>query len=134
MPHLVIQYTPDLERECDFDALCRRLADTLVTAADDAGKPVFPTGGVRVLAMPAAHHAVADGQHAAAFAYLNLRIAPGRSAAARQRVGEALAEVVRAHFEPVLKRRHVGITLQIDEGVPVFDARLGNLHALYRKD
>src|SRR3982751_2953935 len=111
MPHLVIQYTPDLERDCDLDALCRRPPDTLVAAADDAGKPVFPTGGVRVLAMPAAHHAVADGQHAA-FAYLNLRIAPGRSAGARQWVGEALAEVVRAHFEPVLKRRHVGITLQ----------------------
>ena len=29
---------------------------------DEKGKQVFPTGGTRVLAYPAAHYAVADGK------------------------------------------------------------------------
>ena len=38
-----------------------------------------------------------------------------------------------AHFAPLLAQRHVGITLQIDEGPEVFDAKLGNLHPLFNK-
>jgi 5-carboxymethyl-2-hydroxymuconate isomerase len=62
MPHLVILYTPNIEAETDMSTLCRTLADTMLKQHDEAGKPVFPIGGTRVLAYPAAHHAVADGK------------------------------------------------------------------------
>ena len=39
--------------------------------------------------------------------------------------------VVRAHFAPLLAKRALGVTLQIDEGVPVFDAKHGTLHSLF---
>ncbi len=133
MPHLVILYSRELDEETDMDALCRVLADTMIAQRDDVGQPVFPTGGVRVFAYPAAHGAVADGTHGAAFAYLNLRMARGRSSAVTQRAGEALATAARAHFAPLLARRPLGLTLQIDEGADVFDAKLGNLHALFTK-
>jgi 5-carboxymethyl-2-hydroxymuconate isomerase len=133
MPHLVVLYTPGLDTETDMNALCRSLADAMLVVRDDAGAQVFPTGGVRVLAYPAAHAAVADGQHDAAFAYLNLRMGRGRSAEVHRRVGEALAAVVGVHFAPLLAQRPLGLTLQIDEGAEVFDARLGNLHAMYSK-
>ena len=61
MPHLVILYTPQRDAETDMGALCRSLADAMLAVKDEAGKQVFPTGGTRVLAYPAAHHAVADG-------------------------------------------------------------------------
>ena len=131
MPHLVVLYTPQLDRECDMTALCRALADTMLAARDEAGKAVFPTGGVRVLAYPAAHHAVADGSGDHAFAYLNLRMGRGRSEATRQRVGAALTAAAKAHFAPLLASRPLGLTLQIDEGPEVFDAKFGNLHALF---
>jgi hypothetical protein len=38
MPHLVILYTPNLERDTDMTALCRALADTMVGFRDDAGR------------------------------------------------------------------------------------------------
>ena len=133
MPHLVILYTPQLDAECDMTALCRGLADTMLAARDEAGKPVFPTGGTRVLAYPAAHHAVADGKRDYAFAYLRLRMGRGRSEAVRQRVGEALLASAKSHFEPLMARRLVGVTLQIDEGPEVFDARLSNIHPLFTK-
>ena len=61
MPHLVILYTANLDRDTDMTALCRSLADTMLEQKDEDGKPVFPTGGTRVLAYPAPHYAVADG-------------------------------------------------------------------------
>ncbi|HTT09613.1 MAG TPA: 5-carboxymethyl-2-hydroxymuconate isomerase [Burkholderiaceae bacterium] len=133
MPHLVILYTPNIERETDLSALCRSLADTMVAVRDEHDRPVFPTGGVRVLAYPAAHAAVADSQHGYGFVYLNLRMARGRSETARNNAGAALTAAVKAHFAPLLARRPLGLTLQIDEGAEVFDAKLGNLHPLFGK-
>ncbi|MES2511618.1 MAG: 5-carboxymethyl-2-hydroxymuconate Delta-isomerase [Pseudomonadota bacterium] len=133
MPHLVILYTHNLEAETDMKALCRTLADTMLTVKDEAGKQVFPTGGTRVLAYPAAHFAVADGKDDYAFVYLNLRMGRGRTAETHQKAGEELIAATRKHFAPVFDARHVGITLQIDEGPEVFDAKHSNLHPLFSK-
>ena len=133
MPHLVILYTPNLETETDMTALCRSLADTMLAVKDDAVAQVFPTGGTRVLAYPAAHYAVADGKADYAFVYLNLRMGRGRSAATHKRAGDALLMATRAHFQPVFTHRHIGITLQVDEGPEVFDAKHSNLHPLFAK-
>lgn len=133
MPHVVILYTANLERESDMAVLCRALANTMLAVKDEDGKRVFPTGGVRVLAYPAAHSAVADGSGDHAFAYLNLRMGRGRSDIAKKNAGEALATATLSHFAPILARRSVGVTLQIDEGPEVFDAKLGNLHSLFQK-
>ncbi len=132
MSHLVVLYTPNLDRETDMTALCRALADTMLQTHDDDGKQVFPTGGTRVLAYPAAHYAVADGKADYAFVYLNMRMASGRSAATHKRAGDALLMCAKAHFQPVFKERHIGITLQIDEGHEVFDAKHSNLHPLFQ--
>ena len=142
MPHLVILYTGNLEPQADISALCRSLADTMLTVRDDDGKQVYPTGGTRVLAYPAAHWAVADGGAAGiaaggtgdyAFVYLNLRMGRGRSDATKKRAGEALQNCTTAFFEPFLAQKHIGVTLQIDEGHEVFDAKLSNLHPLFPK-
>jgi 5-carboxymethyl-2-hydroxymuconate isomerase len=55
MPHLVILYTANLDKETDMTALCRTLADTMLQVKDEAGAQVYPTGGTRVFAYPAAH-------------------------------------------------------------------------------
>lgn len=131
MPHVVILYTPDIEAETDMSALCRSLAQAMQTVKDETGAGVFPTAGIRVLAYPAAHHAVADGSGDHAFCYLHLRMGRGRSAATQQAAGQALADAAKMHFAPLLARRPIGLTLQVDEGPEVFDAKFGNLHALF---
>ena len=50
MPHLVILYTANLDKETDMTALCRTLADTMLEVHDEDGKQVYPTGGTRVFA------------------------------------------------------------------------------------
>lgn len=133
MPHLVLLYTPNLETELDMSGLCRSLADAMLTVRDESGSQVFPTGGTRVLAYPAAHFAVADGSGDFAFCWLNLRMGRGRSEATQQAAGQAVLEAARARFAPVLERRHIGLTLQVDVGAEVFDAKFGNLHPLFTK-
>ena len=133
MPHLVILYTNNLERETDMEALCRRLADTMLDVRDEQSRQVYPTGGVRVLAYPAAHYAVADSQRDYAFVYLNLRMGRGRSDAVKQRAGQSLIAAAKAHFEPLFASRYIGVTLQIDEGQEVFDAKHGTIHPLFAR-
>ncbi len=142
MPHLVILYTGQLDHEVNMTTLCRQLADAMLSVKDEAGQQVFPTGGTRVLAYPAAHHAVADGGAAGraaggsgdyAFVYLNLRMGRGRSEVTQQRAGESLLAVAKSFFAPVMAQRHIGITLQIDVGPEVFDAKHSNLHPLFNK-
>ncbi|MFM8692275.1 MAG: 5-carboxymethyl-2-hydroxymuconate isomerase [Limnohabitans sp.] len=149
MPHLVILYTGQLDAEVHMTTLCRQMADAMLTVKDEAGQQVFPTGGTRVLAYPAPHYAVADGGTAGqaaglydhnphggsgdyAFVYLNLRMGRGRSEATQQGAGQALLGVAKAFFAPVMAQRHIGITLQIDVGPEVFDAKHSNIHPLFQ--
>lgn len=142
MPHLVILYTANLDAATDMQALCRKLADAMLAVKDENGQGVFPTGGTRVLAFPAAHWAVADGGAAGraaggdgdyAFAYFNVRMARGRSEAVRQRVGEAITATAREHLAPVFAGRHIGITLQVDEGHEVYDHKHSTIHPLFAR-
>jgi 5-carboxymethyl-2-hydroxymuconate isomerase len=132
MPHLVILYTPNLEAQTDMTALCRSLADSMLSIRDEQDKQVFPTGGTRVLAYPAAHYAVADSKADYAFVYLNVRMGVGRSAGVHQTIGDTLVAVVKRHFAPLFAQRHLGVTLQIDESPgQVYDAKHSNLHPLF---
>lgn len=147
MPHLVILYTPNLDKPAsqggvDMSGLCRALADAMLAVRDEQDQQVFPTGGTRVLAYPAAHCAVSDDGAAGmaaglggdyAFVYMNVRMAKGRSAVVHQRVGEALNAVVKTRFAEQLARRPIGITVQVDEGHEVFDAKNSSLHPIFQK-
>jgi 5-carboxymethyl-2-hydroxymuconate isomerase len=134
MPHCVILYTPNLETKTDVGALCRKLADTMLTIRDEAGKQVFPTGGTRVLAYPATHYAVADGKGDYGFMYLNVRMGAGRSAAVQKDAGDRLLEVVKQHVAPMFEQELVGVTLQIDESPgQVYDGKHSTLHPLFNK-
>ena len=132
MPHLVILYTPNLDADTDMTVLCRSLADTMLAVLDEDGKQVFPTGGTRVLAYPAAHYAVADGRRDYSFVYLNLRMGAGRSDATKKSAGDAVLAAAKAHFDPLMARRLVGITVQVDESPgQVYDGKHGNIHPLF---
>lgn len=131
MPHLVALYTRQLEQATDMDALCRVLCDAMLSVKDEAGSQVFPTGGTRVLAFPAAHSAVADGRRDYLFLYLNVRMAQGRSEAVKKAVGDAVTTAAKAHLAPLYESRYIGMTVQVDEGHEVFDAKVSTIHPLF---
>lgn len=122
MPHLRIDYTDNLGPHAEMGDLCQSLT-TAMAALSDAGKPVFPLLGTRVLAYPAPFHSVADGDADNAFVYLNLRITPGRTPAVVASAGAALLAVVRAHFNRLALGVPMGITLHIDEVAACYEGR-----------
>ena len=129
MPHLDIQYTANIAADTDMTGLCQTLLATLVALRNEADEPVFPLNGTRVMAWPAAHFAVADGQPDRAFIYLNLLITPGRTPAMVARAGDAVLASVKAHLAPVFAAHAVGLTLQVHEGAPVYEGKHNNLAA-----
>jgi 5-carboxymethyl-2-hydroxymuconate isomerase len=142
MPHLVIYYTPNLEAKTDMTALCRKLADAMLGVRDETGAVVFPVGGTRVLAFPAAHFAIADGGAAGkaaggsgdyGFVYMNLRMGRGRTDATKTIAGGAISITAKSHFEQLLRDEHMGLTVQLDEGHEAFDEKHSSLHPLFKK-
>ena len=143
MPHVVVLYTGGLDAQTDMTGLCRHLADALLALRDETGQAVFPVGGLRVLAYPAPHFAVADGGAAGqahwgrsdyGFVYVNLRMAAGRSQAVQQAAGKALLAAARAQLEPLFAQQGLGLTVQVDEAPgQVFDGKHSSLHPLFTK-
>jgi 5-carboxymethyl-2-hydroxymuconate isomerase len=74
MPHIQIDYSPNLEARLDIAALCRALRD----AAVETG--VLPLAGIRVRATACTHVVIADGNPDHAFLDISLRLRAGRSA------------------------------------------------------
>ena len=134
MPHVVIQYTANLESRVDMAQLCRDVAATLIEQKDEAGGPLFPVGGTRVLAYPAQAYAVADAKGDYGFCYINIRIAAGRSDAKKKASGDAVLATVQKQFASAFETSRVGVTIQIDESPgQVYDAKHSNLHPLFAK-
>lgn len=141
MPHLVMLYTGNLDGRTDINALCRKLADAMLSVQDESGGQVFPTGGTRVLAYPAPHFAIADGGAAGiaaggsgeyAFVYLNLRMGRGRTDATKKRAGDAVLTAAKAFLNSVFADQHIGMTVQVDEGPEVYDGKHSTLHPLFK--
>ena len=151
MPHLVLLYSGNLDALLDMPRVCRDAADAMLAVRDEAGAQVFPTGGTRVLAYPAPHFALADGGAAGrangagktgisgsdpgeyGFLYAHLRMGRGRSAETERKAGQAITNALRAHLDPVMATRHIGLTVQVDVGAEVFNAKHSTLHPLFRK-
>lgn len=145
MPHVVILYTSNLETLTNMSVLCRSLADTMLTVHAEDGQQVFPTGGTRVFAYPAPHHAVSDGGqagHAAGgdgdygFIYINLRMGAGRSDTIKKIAGDALLACAKSHLAQLFSTtgKHLGLTVQIDEAPgQVYDGKHSTLHSLFTR-
>jgi 5-carboxymethyl-2-hydroxymuconate isomerase len=127
MPHLTIDYTSNLETAVDMKALCKTLAAELAAMRKDDNTSLFPLAGTRVMARPALHFAVADGQQDKAFIYMNFLMAPGRSQAVKELVGNKLLACATQHLEPVFNQQPLGLTLHIDDRAPSFEGKYNNL-------
>jgi 5-carboxymethyl-2-hydroxymuconate isomerase len=78
VPHMQIDYSPNLEARLDVAGLCRVLRD----AAVETG--VFPLAGIRVRATACTHVVIADGNPDHAFLDISVRLRGGRPFEARK--------------------------------------------------
>jgi 5-carboxymethyl-2-hydroxymuconate isomerase len=128
VPHLIVEFTANLEREGDLPGLLRRANEVLI--AQDG---VFPIGGIRSRAVKLDCYRMADGAEDYAFVHATLKIGAGRDEATKARVGDALFAVIKQHFAALYEKRYLALSLEIDEFSEAGTWKHNNVHARFKK-
>lgn len=128
MAHFIVEYTSNLAAEADIPALLRKANEAL------NAQQVYPVGGVRSRAIELTDWCMADGAADYAFVHGTLKIGAGRSREIRQRTGDALFEVMKAHFADLYARRYLALSLEIYEFDEAGTWKHNNVHARFRKE
>ena len=128
MPHLIIEYSDNIESELDLDRLMVKLRDCAVASG------VFPLGGIRIRGERRDRYLVTDGHPDNAYVHLMARIGHGRDLATRQAVSKDLFSTLCDHLEPIFERRGLGITFEMVEIEPATSFKKNNLHDRLRND
>ncbi len=127
MPHLIVEYSSNLDDQIDLESLMTKLRDRAVASG------VFPLGGIRVRGERRDHYLVADGERDNAFVHLTARVGHGRDAATRQAASQALFEVLLRHMQGVFDERGLGLSFEMVEIDPVTSLKQNNLHRQLRR-
>lgn len=122
MPHLIVEYSANLERDLDISAV----VEVLHGAALETG--IFPIGGLRVRASRREICKIADGHPDNAFIHVQARIGAGRPPEVRSRAAEMIFERLKAATADVYARRPLGLSFEIVEIDPVGSLKHNNLH------
>lgn len=122
MPHIVIEYSANLEDEL----APMRLVEALHAAALETG--VFPLAGLRTRAVRREHYLVADGDPGHIFIAVTVRIGQGRDAATRLRVAETLMAVLERETAATFQRRGLALSLDVSEIDGTASLKTNNLH------
>lgn len=122
MPHLIIEYSANLETAVDI----RALVQAVHAAALETG--VFPIGGMRTRAARRDVFAVADLHPDNGFIHIQARIGAGRTAEVRQKAAAHIFAAVTAATADVFAKRPLGLTIEMVEMDPVGSLKHNNLH------
>ena len=127
MPHLIVEYSVNLEPELDVPLLVRTVHDAAIATG------VFPLGGIRTRAQRRDVYCVADGNPANRFVHLDVKIAAGRPLEVRKRAGDAIFAAASAELAPIFARHPLAISMEIMEINPETSWKQNNLHEILQR-
>ena len=127
MPHLIVEYSANIEDQIALDALL----DKLHTCA--LGTGVFPLGGLRVRAHRADAFRIADKAPDNGFVHVTALIGHGRPLDVQQRAAEELFAVLTKHLEPLYEKSPLALSLNVQEFHPVLNFKKNNLHEYVKR-
>jgi 5-carboxymethyl-2-hydroxymuconate isomerase len=122
LPHLIIEYSANIEDQIRLDELLDNLYATALTTG------VFPLGGVRIRAHRTERYRIADKHPDNGFVHVTALIGHGRPLDVQQRAGEQLFDTLRAHLAPLFASSPLAISLNIQELHSVLNFKQNNLH------
>ena len=124
MPHLIVEYSANLERDIDI----HELVAALHAAALETG--VFPIGGIRTRAARRDVYAIADSHPDNSFIHVQARIGAGRSPEVRLKAAAHIFGTLKSETARVFAERPLGLTFEIVEIDPVGSLKHNNLHEI----
>ena len=122
MPHIVVEYSSNIEDRIDLQRLIRRLHDTAI------GTGLFPLGGTRTRAARRNDYRIADGHPDNGFVHVTMRIGHGRDADAKTRAAQAVFDALCEHLAPLFDASPLGISFEVQELDPALSFKKNNLH------
>jgi 5-carboxymethyl-2-hydroxymuconate isomerase len=122
MPHIVVEYSANLEPAVDIAKLIRDVHQAVL------GTGVFELGAIRTRAERRDVFVVADGDPQNGFVHAALRVATGRTPEKRKAVAEAVMAILAAATAALRKDRGIGLSVEVEEIDPATAVRLNNLH------
>ncbi|HZP19687.1 MAG TPA: 5-carboxymethyl-2-hydroxymuconate Delta-isomerase [Bauldia sp.] len=109
MPHIIVEYSDNLERAMDI----RRLIDDIHQSVVKSG--LFDLAAIRTRAMPRSVYRIADGKPENAFIHVIARIRQGRSVEDRKRLGTMVLETAKAAVAKLPSPPPIGFTVEVIE-------------------
>ena len=114
MPHIIIEYSDNLEKRINLG----ELIEIAHTTAVDTG--VFPLGGLRVRAARREHYKIADGHPDNSFIHIELKIGPGRDKETKKSALENIFSTVEEYLKPIHENSPLAMSAELYE----FDSEL----------
>ena len=127
MPHFTIEYSANLDPLVDMQALCREVLKAALTTG------VFEAGAARVRAIRCDAYAIADDKPENGFIDLSVRLAKGRDAATKTRLGEAVFAAMTGFLAPRFETKNFALSFEIREIDPELSWKKNTIHDRLRK-
>jgi len=127
LPHLIVEYSANIEERMDLDGLL----DRLHAAALQTG--LFPEGGLRVRAFRADHYRIADLHPDNAYVHVTALVGHGRPLDARERASRTLFDCIKLHLTALFESAPLAISFNMREFDPVLNFKHNNLHEYVRQ-
>jgi 5-carboxymethyl-2-hydroxymuconate isomerase len=121
VPHIQIDYSPNLEARLDIAALCRALRD----AAAETG--VFPLAGIRVRATACGHVVIADGDPEHAFLDISVRVRGGRPLEVRKAATAKIFAAAEAFCASVMESSSFMLSLEMRDIDPELSPKASSI-------
>ncbi|MFT5131890.1 MAG: 5-carboxymethyl-2-hydroxymuconate isomerase [Gammaproteobacteria bacterium] len=122
MPHFIVEYSANLQKDIKIGKLFEKLQDTALETG------VFPLGGIRFRAIRCEDYLIADGDPDNAFVHMTLKLGHGRDIKVREKVGEKLFATLKQHFEKTFKNRPLAVSFELIELHPELNFKENNIH------
>jgi 5-carboxymethyl-2-hydroxymuconate isomerase len=121
VPHIQIDYSPNLDSRLDIAALCRVLRD----AAVETG--ILPLAGIRVRATACTHAVIADGDPRHAFLDISLRLRAGRPAEAKAQASARIFAAAEAFCADLLATSSFMLSFEMRDIDPALSPKVSSI-------
>lgn len=127
MPHLIVEYSANLDEIMELDALLDRLHATAIETG------MFPLGGIRIRAYRAEHYRIADCAADNAFVHVTAFVGAGRPLDRREQVSKKLFDAICSELESISDTSPLAISFNMREFDSVLNLKKNNLHQYVKR-
>ena len=121
MPHVICEYSANLEPKIRIDALIEVLHGAMMRTG------VVELGGLRTRAEPREHYRIADNDPENGFVNVTVRVAKGRTVETRRLIAETVFADAHKHLEGLFATSPFVLSVEVQEIDPEFRIHESNI-------